>query len=99
VTCFVRSSFDPLPRKWKQGGLQLDGAGMHWAPGMRMRGGGSLLPSPLQVKGVREVEGGERMRVKAGFFQVIEVNTASGELLLAVPRDSVALVVDRLRRG
>jgi len=51
------------------------------------------------VRTVREVAGGERMRIKAGFVQVIEADTDSGQLLLAVPRDSVALVVERLRTG
>jgi hypothetical protein len=37
------------------------------------------------------------MYVKPGFFQVIEATTDRGDLLLAVPKDSVALVVNRLR--
>lgn len=99
VTCFVRASFDPLPRRWKQGGLQLDQGGARWAPGFRLRGGGSPLPSPVRVEFVREVTGSEGWRIKPGFFQVIEAATERGDLRLAVPRDSVALVVERLTSG
>lgn len=72
ITCFVRASFDPLPHRWKQGGLQLDQDGARWAPGVRLRGGGSPLPSQVRVQTVREVMGGETLRIKPGFFQVIE---------------------------
>jgi hypothetical protein len=34
--------------------------------------------------------------IKPGVFQVIEAVTERGDLRLAVPRDSVALVVERL---
>ena len=36
------------------------------------------------------------MHVKARFFEIIEASTARGPLLLGVPRDSVALVVECL---
>jgi hypothetical protein len=45
----------------------------------------------------RDVEGREKLRVKAGFFQIIEVNARSADLQLAVPKDSVALVVSRIQ--
>jgi hypothetical protein len=99
VTCFLRASFDPLPRKWKQGGLQLDQDGARWAPGFWMRGGGSPLPSQVHVQAVREVTGDEGLHIKPGFFQVVEAVTERGGLRLAVPRDSVALVVERLTSG
>lgn len=99
MTCILRASFEPFPQKWKQGGLQLDGTGIRWARGLRLSGGGTLLPTPVTVRTVREVEGAERIHVKARFFQVIEASTALGDLLLGVPKDSVALVVDRLRSG
>jgi len=99
VTCFLRASFDPLPRRWKQGGLKLDQDGARWAPGFWPRGEGSPLPSQVQVQSVREVTGREGLHIKPGFFQVIEAATAPGDLRLAVPRDSVALVVERLTSG
>ena len=99
VTCFLRASFDPLPRTWKQGGLLLDQDGARWAPGRWLRGGGSPLPSQVHVESVRDVTGDERLHVKPGFFQVIEAATERGDLRLAVPRDSVALVVERLTSG
>jgi hypothetical protein len=51
---------------------------------------------PVRVRAVREVTGGERLHIKPNFFQVIEAETERGELHLAVPRDSVSLVVERL---
>lgn len=99
ITCFVRASFDPLPRRWKQGGLQLDQDGARWAPGFRLRGGGSPLPSRVRVQTVREVMRGETLRIKPGLFQVIEADTDRGDLRLAVPKDSVALVVEWFRSG
>lgn len=96
VTCLLRASFDPLPRRWNQGALQLDHDGARWAPGLRIRGGGCHLPLPVRVRAVREVTGGERLHIKPNFFQVIEAETERGELHLAVPRDSVSLVVERL---
>ena len=99
ITCFLRASFEPLPGRWKQGGLQLDQDGARWAPGSRLRGGGSPLPSPVLVHTVREVRGGERLHIKPGFYQVIEADTERGELRLAVPKDSVALVVEGLQSG
>jgi hypothetical protein len=95
VSSFLQASFDPLPRWWKQGGLQLDQDGARWAPGLKLRGGGSLLPSPVHVESVREAAGRERLRLKPS-FQVIEAATERGDLRLAVPRHSVALVVERL---
>lgn len=99
ITCFLRASFDPLPGKWKHGGLHLDQDGARWVPGLRLRGGGSPLPSQVRVQTVREVKRGEALRIKPGFFQVIEADTERGSLRLAVPRDSVALVVERLVSG
>jgi hypothetical protein len=99
VTCFLCASFEPFPRRWKQGGLHLSEDGVRWAPGLRLRGGGSPLPSPVVVGTVRGVVGRERMHVKAGFFQVIEATTDRGDLRMAVPKDSVALVVNHLRSG
>jgi hypothetical protein len=37
------------------------------------------------------------MRLKPAFFRVIEAATEHGEVTLGIPKDSVALVVDRLR--
>jgi hypothetical protein len=97
ITCFVMASFDPLPRRWKQGGLHLDETGARWSAGFWPRGGGEPLPSEVDVKLVREVTGvREGLHVKKGYFQVIEARTDRGDLYLAVPRDSVALVVERL---
>ena len=87
VTCFLRSSFAPFPQKWTQGGLHLNAADARWAPGLRLRGGGSPLPT-VMVQDVRDVEGRERLHVKVGLFQVIEATTEHGELALAVPKDA-----------
>ena len=57
VTCFVCASFDPLPGKWKHGGLHLDQDGARWAPGFLLRGGGSPLPSPMRVQSVSRSHG------------------------------------------
>ena len=57
------------------------------------------MPSQVHVRSVREVTGDEGLHIKPGFFQVIEAVTERGDLRLAVPRDSVALVVERLTSG
>jgi hypothetical protein len=57
------------------------------------------LPSQVYAQSVREVTRSEGLRIKPGFFQVIEAATEQGDLRLAVPRDSVALVVERLTSG
>jgi hypothetical protein len=57
------------------------------------------LPSQVHVQSVREVMGREGLHIKPGFFQVIEAVTERGDLRLAVPRDSVAVVVERLTSG
>jgi hypothetical protein len=57
------------------------------------------LPLPISVQSVREVARGDRLRAKPGFFQIIEAATERGDLHLAVPRDSVALVLERLTLG
>jgi len=97
VACFLCATFAPLPRRWKQGRLQLDADGVRWGPGLRRRDGGVLLPSPLEVQVVRDVRGWERVHVKAGAFQVVEVGSEQGEIRLAVPRERVPVVVDHIR--
>jgi hypothetical protein len=98
VTCFLRASYDPLPRKWKAGHLILNADAVRWSPGItRVRKEGTTLSPQLRVLSVREVEGAERMRLKPAFFRVSEAATEHGEVTLGIPKDSVALVVDRLR--
>ena len=97
VGCFLCATFAPLPRRWKQGRLQLDVDGIRWGPGLRRRDGGSLLPAPLTVGAVRDVHGWERVHIKAGAFQIIEVGAVQGEIRLAVPTERVPIVVDHIR--
>jgi hypothetical protein len=96
IGCFLCATFAPLPRRWKQGRLQLDADGVRWGPGLRRRDGGSLLPSPLRVQTVRDVRGWERVHIKADAFQIIEVGSDKGEIRLAVPRERVPVVVDHI---
>ena len=96
VGCFLSATFEPLPKRWKQGRLQLDADGIRWGPGLRGRAGGLLLPSPLRIQAVRDVRGWERVHIKAA-FQIIEVGTDHGELRLAVPHERVPVVVDHIR--
>jgi hypothetical protein len=98
VACFLRASLDAFPKTWKQGWLHLTQPTVCWARGMRQRTDGTALPEPLQVVAVRDVGGPGEWRLKRGFFKVIELETSAGPALLAVPTDSVALVVGRLRR-
>jgi hypothetical protein len=53
----------------------------------------------MSVQSVRDVARGDGLHAKPGFFQVIEAATERGDLHLAVPRDSVALVLERLTSG
>ena len=99
MSCALSASFHPFPPELQLGGLHLDASGARWAPGTRLHGGGEFLPVPIRVQGIREVVGDEKRRVKARFFQVIETATSMGPIRLAVPRDSVALVVERLSVG
>jgi hypothetical protein len=57
------------------------------------------LPVPMSVQSVRDVARGDGLHAKPDFFQVIEAATERGDLHLAVPRDSVALVLERLTSG
>ena len=97
VGCFLCATFAPLPRRWKQGRLQLDVDGIRWGPGLRRREGGSLLAGPLTVRTVRDVRGWERVHIKGGAFQIIEVGAEQGEIRLAVPKERVPIVVDHIR--
>jgi hypothetical protein len=96
VACFLRATFSPLPPRWKQGRLQLDADGVRWGPGLKGREGGSLLPAPLLVQAVREAHGWEKLHIKAGAFQIVEVDTAEGAVHLALPRERIELVVDHI---
>lgn len=95
VSCFLRGAFDPLPRSFKQGHLILSNDAIQWGPGIRRRTPATTLPTPIRIVRVREVEAGEKM--KRSLFGVVEVATDLGEVALGIPKDSVALVVDRLR--
>jgi len=97
VGCFLCGTFAPLPRRWKQGRVQLDVDGVRWAPGMRRRDCATLLASPLRVEAVRDVRGWERVHIRADAFQIIEVGADQGEIRLAVPRQRVAIVVEHIR--
>jgi hypothetical protein len=96
VACFLCATFAPLPPRWKQGRLQLDIDGVRFGPGFRGREGGSLLPRPLTIDAVREVRGWERIQIKGGAYQVIEVGTDQGGIRMAVPRERVGEVVDHI---
>jgi hypothetical protein len=98
VSCFLRASFDSLPQRWAQGHLQLDGTGIRWEQGRRWRANPTPLSTTLRVRTVRGVEGNERRRLKASLFQVIVATTEEGVLLLGIPKDSIALVAERLQR-
>jgi hypothetical protein len=96
VSCFLRGTGDPFPRRLQQGGLHLTGAEIRWAPGLRLKGGGLLLTPPLAIVAVRPPRGWERLRIGRGVFKVVELNTSGGELTLGLPSASAALVVQRL---
>jgi len=96
VTCFIRGTVDPFPKRFKQGGLHLTGTEIRWAPGVRLRGGGLLLTPPFAIHNVRAPTGSEELRIKRGVFEIVEISSGAGELMLGLPSDSVALVVQRL---
>ena len=98
VTCFIRGTVDPFPKRFKQGGLHLTGTEIRWAPGVRLRGGGLLLTPPFAIHNVRAPTGSEELRIKRGVFKIVEISSGAGELMLGLPSDSVALVVQRLGR-
>jgi hypothetical protein len=99
VGCFLCGTFAPLPQRWKQGRLQLDADGVRWGPGSRGRDVGSLLPSPLRIRTVREVRGWERIHIRSDAFQIVEVETDRGEIRVALPRERVPVVVDHIREN
>jgi hypothetical protein len=105
VSCFLRASFAPFPRKWKQGGLFLNQSGARWGPGIRVKTIARLgnsdvgwpLPLPLQTLEIIESKPWEAFGAcRNSKFQVIAARTTEGDLFLAVPRDSLALVLERL---
>ena len=57
------------------------------------------MPLPISVQSVRDVARGDGLHAKPGFFQIIEAAIERGDLHVAVPRDSVALVLERLTLG
>ena len=93
---FAKSCLACHSSQSKQGGLDLTGTEIRWAPGLRLRGGGLLLTPPFAIHDVRAPTGSEGLRVKRGVFKIVEISSGPGELMLGLPSDSVALVVQRL---
>src|SRR5262249_12960788 len=88
---FVR----PTSAKVEAGSPDLRRGGVRWSPGIRLASKPKAIRfSSVQVLRVRDVEGAEKAHLKAHFFRVIEAATESGDLALAVPKDSVALVIE-----
>lgn len=96
MSCFLRSSYDPLPRKFKQGVLSLKSDGATWTEGTSGRGTTVVLPLPLRVRAVLPVGGPGTWTIKKGLFEIVEVDADEGLLELAVPNASRRLVVSRL---
>lgn len=106
VSCFLKGSADPYPRRSKQGSLELTRDGIAWRPfwGLRRRS------IPIN-EGVRSVEvrepGRSKWNVKKGgnafgvvpvpAFQVVVCKTDRGILELSVPITDVGLVLTALR--
>ena len=100
VSCFLRSAYEPLPPRFRQGVLRLVGTEVSWAPGIYGRGQRVELPSPMTVKRVRPVGGRGEWNIKRRLFEVIEVDSDAGLLELAVPKASSGLVARSIsRRG
>jgi hypothetical protein len=107
VTCFLRGSMDPYPRRSRQGTLQLTRNGIAWRPfwGIRRH----LIPINEQVESVAVREAGRsEWNVKKGGnafsavpvpkFQVVVCKTDRGVIELSVSTTDVGLVRAALAR-
>jgi hypothetical protein len=97
VTCHLRSTIPGMPDRFRYGELQLSQTGgITWKPWMRSRGELTPIPTGVTVHRVRPVGGQGEWNIKKGLFEVIEAANWDGKVELAVPTNSVRLVVKRL---
>ena len=107
VSCFLKGSADPYPRRSKQGSLELTPDGIAWRPFWRFQR--RLIPIRERVQSVEVREAGRsEWNVKKGGnalgvvpvpeFQVVVCKIDGGVLELTVPGTDVNLVVTALRR-
>lgn len=107
VSCSLRGSVDPYPRRSRQGVLELTQDGIAWRPtwGLHRR----LIPITEHIHSVEVRQAGRsEWNVKKGGkafgvlpvpeFQVVVCKTDRGELELSVPSTDVGLVKAALSR-
>ncbi|MCP5029828.1 MAG: hypothetical protein GY929_26450 [Actinomycetia bacterium] len=86
VTCILRSGSDAFPDRFKQGVLHLNRKTARWSAGLGAKGSLIPLPLPVTLRGVRQVERGDRR------FEVVELDSPDGSFELKVPAKSVELI-------
>ena len=97
VSCFLRSTVDPFPGKFRQGILRIDKLTVTWSPGFKGNGDALILETPLDVRQVRTPGGPGEASIKRNLFAIVEAASSAGTIELAVPTDSVELVRLRLQ--
>jgi len=106
VSCFLRGTFGPYPRRLKQGSLELSGLGATWRPFWSFRR--TLLSIDIEVASVdtrpadhrepRVNKGGKAFGVVGiPTFVVVTCSTPSGSLDLVVPSADLPLVAGFFR--
>lgn len=106
VSCFLKGSADPWPRRRRQGILDLIPGGITWRPYWSLRRRPIPIIEQIESVEVRDPgpsdwnlkQGGNIRGLQVPSFQVVVCTTDRGVLELAVPSTDVALVVTALRR-
>jgi hypothetical protein len=106
VSCFLKGSADPYPRRSKQGTLELTRDGITWRPSWSFRRRPIPINEEIRSVDVREA-GRSEWNVKKGgnafgvvpvpAFQVVVCKTDRGTLELSVPSTDMGLVLTALR--
>jgi hypothetical protein len=97
VNCFLRSTYDPFPGKFRQGILRIDEVTVTWSPGSYGKGQALTLETPLDVRQVRIPGGPGERSIRRNLFSIVEAASSSGTIEFAVPTVSVQLVRLRLQ--
>jgi hypothetical protein len=102
-SCFLKGG-DGYPPRWRQGWFSAGADRLAWCAATRTKGLAGKAIDAAAIRGVREVTGSDRWRIKDGLFRVIDCEDSNGSWFeLAVPAVDVAavrtlLVMDRRRR-
>jgi hypothetical protein len=106
VSCFLKGSGDPWPRRKRQGSLDLMPGEIAWRPYWSLHRQPIPITERIESLQVRDPgpaewnlkQGGNIRGIQVPAFQVIVCKTDRGVLELSVPSTDVDLVITALRR-